>query len=206
MTGTIQRILKGFTVVVLAAVVLFAGCSNGNASASTNGGDIDKASGPAIGISPSVITVNEGEDFDVNVMVKMPTPITAVGCQLKWTASDAAGTGKIECVDKVESGNFMTANIGSIDERGNFEANPDSKDKPLMVGGSYDPAAGTTGQVAVTIVGENKGVKGDGTFLTFHFKALQKGEVTLELFDTQVADTQQALIDTKSYNGKVVIQ
>jgi hypothetical protein len=206
MTGTIQRILKGFTVVGLAVVVLFAGCSNGGASASTNGGDIDKASGPAIGISPSVITVNEGEDFDVNVMVKMPTPITAIGCQLKWTASDTDGTGKIECTGKVEQGAFMTDKIGKVNQQGKYEEDPESKSKPLLVGGKYDAASGTTEPIALAIVGEGKAVQGDGDLLTFHFKAVEPGEVTLEIYDIQVVDWIQQGVDTKIYNGKVVIQ
>jgi hypothetical protein len=218
MTLKIQRILTGFAVVMMAATILFTGCGGGSPSTttdsspstSTNGGSattssgngIDKANGPAIGISPSVITVNQGDEFDVQVMAKMPDPITGAGCQLKW-----AGTGSIECVDKIEAGSYMIDNIGSVDDRGNFEADPDSKDKPLMVGGNYDAMIGTTGQVALTVTGEDRAVEGDGVILVFHFKAVEKGEVTLELFDIQVTDLNfMEISNVQSFNGKVVIE
>lgn len=211
MTLKIQGLLKGFAVMAMAAVILFAGCSGGNPATSTsnggsisssNSGDINATSGPAIGISPSVITVNQGDEFDVQVMVKMPDPITGAGCQLKWT-----GTGSIECVDKVEAGSYMTENIGTVDDRGNFKADPGSKDKPLMVGGTYDALSGTTGQVALAVTGENRAAKGDGTLLVFHFKAVEKGEVTLELFDIQVTDLNfMEFSNIEAFNGKVVIE
>jgi hypothetical protein len=221
MTLKIQGILKGFAVVVIATAILFAGCggssstttdgspstnTNGAPPTTSNGNGIDKASGPAIGVSPSLITVKAGEEFEVNIVVKLPTPISAIGCQLKWTASDAAGTGKIECTEKIEQASFMTDNIGSVDQNGKFQAQPDSKNKPLMVGGQYDAMTGTSEPIALALIGEDTAAQGNGNVFTFHFKAVKPGEVTMEVYDVQIVDWQRQGVDAAIYSGKVVIE
>jgi hypothetical protein len=209
MTSVIQKFARVVIVGILAAVVLFAGCAGGNGEPSSsggNGGGIEKAKGPAIGVSPSVTNVSVGEEFDINIVVKLPNPVMAIGCQLKWTSSDSAGTGKIECTGEIDDGTFMTQNLVTVEGQGDFKPISDSKDKPLRMGGKYDASSGTTEPIALTVIGEKKGVQGDGDVFTFHFKAIEAGEVTLEVYDVQIVDLQYGGVEVATYNGKVVIE
>ncbi len=199
MTVKHNTILKIIVVVALGLMVCLVGCSGNGGMVAGNGGgggggSFEKAKGPAIGVSPAEQTVGAGEAFDVDVMVKSTQPLSGAGCQLEWS-----GEGKIECVDKIEEGDYFK-----------------SAGKTMMVGGKYDAASGTQQQIAVTIMATEEdiandtipGAEGEGTLFTFHFEALEPGEVTLEVFDVQLVDTDANfnVLESTSYNGKIVVE
>ena len=182
MTQKNKIIAKILAPLALALVAVLSGCAGGAAGGGA-GGTIEQTSAPAMGVSPSSVTVKAGDQFDVNVVLKTINPVRAAGCELLW-----AGTGKIECVDKVSEGDFFK-----------------SAGKTIKIGGDYDAATGTKGQVAVSSLAE-KGAKGEGTLVTFHFKAVTPGEVTLKIFHVQVTDLLDKEISITPCNGKVVVQ
>ena len=176
---------------VLGLAVVMAGCAGGAAAAGNGGGTIEQAVAPAIGVSPSMTTVKAGDEFDVNIVMKTKSPVRAAGCQLTWT-----GTGKVECTGKPVEGDFFQ-----------------KAGKSMLMGGGYDAATGTKNQVAVSSLVEN-GSSGEGTLVTFHFKAVAPGEVNMKLsaasqdLGLQITDLADKEIQ-KSFSkcdGKVVVQ
>jgi hypothetical protein len=167
----------------LMGVMCITGC--GSAGGAVSGIDIGEAKAPALGISPSMITVQQGEEFTVDVIIKSDVGVSAAGCQMEWT-----GSGDIECIDKVEEGTFFSQSI----------------EQTMMLGGKYESLTGTTEQVGVFRIGEES-VTGEGTLLKFHFKANAPGEIDLHIFDAQIADNSSLELEGITLcDGKVIVE
>ena len=183
MTYTTRSILGALAPLLLVLAIGLAGCAGGATGSGSNGGGIEGAAAPAIGVSPSVTTVNSGEEFDVSIVLKVQNPVNAAGFVMTWT-----GSGAVECINTIDEGEL-------------FKAAGDT----LRVGGDYNAGSGTKGQVAISSLAD-KGVTGSGTLFVFHFKAVTPGEVNLNLSQIQVCDLDANVISIKQYDGKVVIK
>jgi hypothetical protein len=183
MKNKIARIMM-LALMSLVVVMCLAGCGN-SAGGSSSSIEIEEAKAPALGISPSVVTVQQGEEFTVDIAIKTDVEISAAGCQVEWT-----GSGEIECIDKVDEGDFFSQSI----------------EQTMMLGGKYESLNGTTEQVGVFRIGE-AGVTGEGTLVKFHFKANAPGEVNLHVFDAQIADNDSLELEGITLcDGKVIVE
>lgn len=180
-----KSILGALAVLALLPAIVLYGCGGapkGNGGVTAGNGQIEKAKAPAIGVAPSIKTVKVGEDFDIKIMIKAKDGVHAAGCQVTWS-----GTGKIEC-SKIEEGDFFSR-VG----------------KTNWMPPQFNPATGTTSQLAVALQGKT-GASGEGTVFVLHFKAVAPGEVDIKISEVQVTDLYSNEIQITKYDGKVIVQ
>jgi hypothetical protein len=181
-----NKIVKNMMLALMSLVVVMclAGCSNSAGGASSSI-DIEEAKAPALGVFPYEITVTQGEEFTVDIIIKTDVEISAAGCQMEWT-----GSGELECIGEIDEGDFFKQSVKET----------------MMIGGNYESLVGTSEQVGVFRIGE-AGVIGEGTLVKFHFKANSPGEINLHVFDAQIADN--VLLELEGItlcDGKVIVE
>jgi hypothetical protein len=140
-----------------------------------------------LSVSPSKLTVAQGEQFDVAVKLATTIDTCSAGFQMSWNNADKSGS--LTCTG-IELGNFFDAGL------------------IIQLGGSYSDNCTAEQVGAYLAAGEGvfQPPNEDGEALViFHFEAMVEGTYTLHVYDYQVADSEYLVVPTDVFEGQVEV-